>query len=140
MSEPSTHKRPFGVTVIVILQLITLVSLISDLVLEKGITLIPLFPGVRESVLLLPASGAAIGFYQLVVTFGLWRLKRWAWFLIMIQLGIGMSFVLWSYFSGFPLYSYMVFNMVMVFYLNQHDVQLAFEHRSKSQEVGPWTT
>jgi uncharacterized membrane protein (DUF2068 family) len=60
---------------------------------------------------------------------GLWRRRRWAWLLSMLQLGFFMLGDLYSYFTGNPPASYawsMLLNVGMVFYLNQRDVQSLF--------------
>ncbi len=136
MESTDIQKRPFGVTAIIVLQLISLASIIGDIM---G------FP-VSQLPNLLPVQwlnntnyvfiiGIAIAILQLAIIIGLWRLQRWAWFLIMIQLGVSMALGLIAYFSGLQLYSYMLLNVIMVFYLNQRDVQIAFGHKPKLQEV-----
>jgi hypothetical protein len=127
-------KRPFGVTVIVIL------TLASVLVTLFPILTMPSVPLMRElevyaaftpfdvvNVLLIPA--------QLVLAFGLWYLKRWAWVLYMIQLGISMIVGLQAHFSGQANADYfvMVVNVLVVFYLNQGEVQRAFGYNPQPQ-------
>jgi uncharacterized membrane protein (DUF2068 family) len=73
--------------------------------------------------------------YSVLVVVGLWRLKRWAWFLTMVQLGLSMAFELWFYTIDTPIYHRMVIDVIMVFYLNQHDVQQAFKQSRKPQEA-----
>jgi hypothetical protein len=51
----------------------------------------------------------------------------------MILTGIGLAFTIWSYFQGTPNYLPMLIDVVIVFYLNQRDVQQYFE-RMGSQE------
>lgn len=65
-------------------------------------------------------------FIEAVVAIGLWRLQRFAWVLIMIQTGLGMASDLWGYFHGYPSYTSMLINIIILFYLNQHEVQKAF--------------
>jgi len=72
--------------------------------------------------------------WHLAVIIGLWLLKRWAWFLVMIQLGLSMALCLWLYFQGERPYVYMWLNVIMVFYLNQSEVQHAFAHKRKAQQ------
>jgi uncharacterized membrane protein (DUF2068 family) len=127
-------KRPFGVTVIVLL------TLASVLVTLFPILTIPSLPLVRElevygaitpsdvvNFMLIPA--------QLVLAFGLWYLKRWAWVLYMIQLGISMVVGLQSHFAGQAESDYVVMavNVLVVFYLNQGDVQRAFGYNPPHQ-------
>lgn len=72
--------------------------------------------------------------WHLAIIIGLWFLKRWAWFLVMIELGLSMAFCLWAYFQGVQLYGYMWLNTIMVFYLNQSEIQHAFGQKRKPQE------
>jgi hypothetical protein len=67
---------------------------------------------------------------SIVVVFGLLRLRRWAWVLVMIQLGMVMALDLALYFVGSPQYASMLISVVTVFYLNQSDVQDAFRRRA----------
>ncbi len=80
------------------------------------------------------AFGTPILLIQLVIMIGLWRLRRWAWFLFMVQLGIGMAIYIWAYVNGVALYIYMLLNIIMVFYLNQHEVQHVFGQKPKPQQ------
>ena len=77
--------------------------------------------------------------YAVTAAWGLWTLKRWAWFLLMIQIGFDMTFGLWSYFQGEPTYFRMLTNVIYVLYLNMRDVQQAFGHEPTRREA-PWTT
>jgi uncharacterized membrane protein (DUF2068 family) len=75
-----------------------------------------------------------IGFLLLAVL-GLWILKRWGWILTMILTGLGLGFSIWSYFQGSPHYISMVLYLVIVFYLNQRDVQYPFLQSNNSEGV-----
>jgi uncharacterized membrane protein (DUF2068 family) len=88
--------------------------------------------------LILAVQGGLI-LLQLAIGVGLWRLRRWAWFLLMIQVGVGMATDLWLYFNGNRLYLGMLINVVTVLYLNLHEVQQAFGHRPESPD-NVWTT
>ena len=127
-------ERPFGVTVLVVIQLLTVVSLAIDIFRVYQGSLFNFLPMANE-VAQIPGASAVL-IFQLVVAVGLWQLKRWAWFLVMISLGVGMSMSLWSYFNEAPPYGYMVVAVIMVFYLNQHEVQQAFERRSTAKDTG----
>ena len=136
MTEQTSRKRPFGVVVIIILQILGFLSLAGD-ILGLPLSQLPaVFPikwyaGDSNFALII---GGAILTWQLALAIGLWFLKRWAWFLIMIQLGISMAVCLWVYSQGLQLYVYMIINVIMVFYLNQSDVQHAFGHNRKPQQ------
>ena len=127
------HRRPFGVIILVVFQLLTVGSLIIDLYQGNQRSFTPLLPIALISPNVPTVAGVLV--FQLIVAVGLWLLKRWAWFLIMIQLGIGMSYGLWFYFNDTPWYLYMVYAVIMVFYLNLRDVQQAFERRSTAEDM-----
>ena len=70
--------------------------------------------------------GPFVGGVGLIVSVGLWHLQRWAWVATMCWAGINMAQALWAYWIGEPQYAAMVLSVVIVLYLNQRDVQLAF--------------
>ncbi|MCB0212099.1 MAG: hypothetical protein KDJ52_22340 [Anaerolineae bacterium] len=146
--KPKARKRPFGVTMIVILQMITisiLILIIITLLAEAGLLNIQL-PDSIVSNALPPGDPhpklivmTVILIYAVTVAWGLWTLKRWAWFLLMIQIGFDMTQGLWSYFQGEPAYFKMLTNIIYVLYLNMREVQQAFGHEPTHREA-PWTT
>ena len=134
MAEPDRRKRPFGVIVITILQLIFVFTLIADIILLQDGKPSFVFRDVPSSYLLLTIEVIVI-FYQLITILGFWMLKRWAWFLIMVQLGGSMVFDLWAYYNGVHFYLNMIRNILVVFYLNQREVQDVFEKKRHLQEI-----
>jgi uncharacterized membrane protein (DUF2068 family) len=70
--------------------------------------------------------------FQLILAFGLWYLRRWAWTLYMMRLGMSMIINLQAHFAGAAdvNYIYMAMDVVIVFYLNQRDVQRAFGYEA----------
>ncbi|MCB0165425.1 MAG: hypothetical protein KDI79_14445 [Anaerolineae bacterium] len=149
MSNQQHPKRPFGVTAMVILQLFTisfLILYILILLATIGLIDIPMLKGIDTPAL--PSEGEPYGqllgltivlIYAVTVAVGLWRLKRWAWFLLMVQLGFDMTLSLWSYAQGEPAYFRMLTNVMYVLYLNMREVQQAFGHEPARRET-PWTT
>ena len=134
MVKPTERKRPFGVIIITILQVVSVIAQATlVIVLQTGYT-----SPVLES---FASSQPLIGFeipgiiFQVVITVGFWWLKRWAWFLFMIQLGISMAFDLGLYAYGNPDYLGMLRDVIMVFYLNQREVQQVFEHKAPVPEA-----
>ena len=134
MVEQSRRKRPFGVRVIVILQFLSILSLAIDYweSIWQFPSPVPELIG-QDEVALVFALFTVL--YQFVVTIGLILLQRWAWLLIMVQLGLGMAFDLWAYSNGTPLYASMLISVLMVFYLNQRDVQQAFGYGRVAGEI-----
>lgn len=123
-----SHKRPFGVSVIIFLLVLY--------VLLLGITLfsltqvpmgeITLWMAKSDNPIIIGIFFLAAIVFEASVAIGLWLLLRWAWVLIMIQVGSIMLSDLWGYFSGYPSYITMIISVIAVFYLNQREVQMAF--------------
>lgn len=67
-----------------------------------------------------------VGVLMLIVTIDLLRLKGWAWILSMSVQGMGLVAALSSYLRGEPSYISMFLGVLLVFYLNQQEVQDAF--------------
>ena len=147
MSQRPTRKRPFGVIAIIVLKIVTALSLIVNIIVLTFNDSVGQFLNrwANDEVTNILNSGnlaimIALAFiltvlvWHLVLIIGLWLLKRWAWFLVMIELGLSMAFGLFAYFQGEPLYVYMWLNTIMVFYLNQSEVQHAFGQTSKLQQ------
>jgi uncharacterized membrane protein (DUF2068 family) len=80
----------------------------------------------------------AVILLEAFIIVGLWRMQRFAWVLIMVQVGLSMTFDLWGYFHGYPSYVSMLIDVIIVFYLNQREVQRAFS--STPMWGGAWTT
>jgi len=138
MKDKSRRKRPFGVIVLVVLQLLLVVSQVLGWAwspIQMGGLL--RFGQMTSAFLF---CSALIGILiTLVVAAGLWFLKRWAWFLVMLQLGVRMLVLLRLYYSGQPQYVEMLLSVLTVFYLNQREVQRAFERSPEAEEV-VWMT
>lgn len=134
MKRRAARKRPFGVTAIVVLQAGSILALAVDIYKMQAVQSIFFLPEIEDPRLVLP-MGLAIILVELVIAFGLWHLKRFAWVLIMILQGIGMAVYLWFYTNGEPLYLSMLLSVIIVFYLNQREVQQAFQRRPGFQET-----
>lgn len=125
MEQEKQHKnRPFGLYIIIGLELTLAVFLALALLDVPGVSLYlkilvqnPMFYSWLGWVLIGCLAVAALG---------LFFLKRWGWILTMILTGFGLSYSIWSYFQGSPSYIAMVMYLVIVFYLNQREVQLPF--------------
>jgi uncharacterized membrane protein len=141
-------RRPFGLNAIIVLQLLTV--LVSGLLLVAAGLAIWVTYGAAQAVGAVADFTAdytadytadftlyAVDVLALVLVFvvnlvcaiGLWRRRRWAWYLTMLQLGAFMLADLYSYFTNSPVRDYawsMLLNVMMVFYLNQRDVRALF--------------
>ena len=138
--QSPSNKRPFGVSIIVViiiaytllLAIVFYLSInpqlsINELQLMNSITNYYQF-----SVLLI--LGATI---QIIIAIGLWRLQQWAWFLLMIWVGIQMFFDLMAYFYVREIHASMLISVIIVFYINQREVKKAFT--GKTLAGAKWT-
>ena len=83
-------------------------------------------PAVRLQDLLLAASALVMGGVGLVSSIGILRLRSWAWLMAMIAQGINLFAEMVNYTRGQANYISLVVSTIIVFYLNQRDVQIAF--------------
>ncbi len=130
--KDSRPKRPFGLLVIIFLQIVLIGILSADSVVQQTEFAQLLFLGNG-----IPYLGPQIEIlgvvFVIVTTYGLWRLKNWAWMLLMIQLGASMAFNLWIYFNpdlakATPAqFAIMVRDVILVFYLNHQEVRGLFQ-------------
>jgi uncharacterized membrane protein (DUF2068 family) len=112
-------KRPAGVKVVIVLQLLSAAALVAYVV-EQAATR----SYVREWQLV--AIGMAVAAFGFGIAIGLWRLQRWAWVSVMLWTGILLAIDLVEYLRRHPDYPSMVACILVVFYLNQAEVQAAF--------------
>ncbi|MGL5828494.1 MAG: hypothetical protein ACRC0L_02865 [Angustibacter sp.] len=147
MAAPLISKRPIGV-IVVLLGLLTLaVELVVIAVLAatsragRG----EVFPvvGHLEALLQLPvlprtalvAVSAALAVALLVVGIGFWRWKRWAWVGVMCLAALLLSANLLASAYGGSDYFAMFIAIILVFYINQRDVQRRFGARVQRTEL-----
>ncbi|MBK8050744.1 MAG: hypothetical protein IPK16_28720 [Anaerolineales bacterium] len=139
MAENKRRRRPFGVKVIITLQLF---SIVTGLFVFAGEYLAFSYPELNVNLDLdFPMSGpefwitnvqlAIVMVLSMISVVGLWRMQRWAWYLTMLELGFSMVVNISMYFNGNVNYIDMFLNVLMVFYLNQKDVQRAFSAASR---------
>jgi hypothetical protein len=74
--------------------------------------------------------GWVLVIFLLLATLGLLFLKRWGWTLTMVLTGMGLFFSIYNYFQGNPNYLAMGLYLVIVFYLNQREVQSPFRRKN----------
>jgi hypothetical protein len=123
-------KRPFGVTVIAVLQVVAAPTAGITVALSES----PLGIG-RAYDEFTNVAGPVFSILGIVIAVGLWRLQRWAWIATMLWFGLSMAGTLLGYRNGEPNYPLMVIEIITVFYLNQRDVQQAFRSRRSPTEV-----
>ncbi len=134
------RKRPFGISVIIFM-LILYVLLLGTALFASFASDLP--RGELAFWILKTDDPAAIHILFLAIILfdasiaaGLWRLQRFAWVLIMIHSGLAMASDLWGYFSGRPSYMTMLINVIIVLYLNQREVQMAFSGTQRGMGNG----
>ena len=122
--EKQQKSRPFGLYIIIWLQVALAVflalALLDVQIVSSYLSILiqnPIFYSWFGWVLIACLAMAALG---------LFFLKRWGWILTMILTGLGLSYTIWSYFHGSPSYIAMIMDLVIVFYLNQREVQMPF--------------
>jgi hypothetical protein len=129
------RKRPFGVSVIIFMLLLYILlfcnSLLSLFKMPFGEFTLDIFQTVNPTYT--PVLLILVILMGLVLIVGLFQLQRWAWVLVMVLTGLRMLFDLWGYFYGNYSFLSMVINIIIVFYLNQREVQRAFSGRTDVQ-------
>ena len=127
-SRPTGRSRPFGLKAIIVLLLFqALLSIV--VVIALLVTNVPILnaqPYSPNSQIVNLISYALLGVSRFIIAVGLWRLRRWAWLWMMLQMAGSMAMDIQTYYAGQPLYVSMILNVILVFYLNQHEVQQLF--------------
>ena len=126
-----SRKRPFGVMVIVAIHILTFAVYLAGTGVAAALQISDVAGFLTGGGDDLGVVSLGLNIAGLVLIVGLWRLRRWAWVLLMIRLGISMAVDLLAFYAGTPPYLSMVSNVVIVFYLNQQSVQQAF-HESRT--------
>jgi len=137
--KSSPNKRPFGVSVIVLL--IAAYILFMAIVFYLSIKSQDSSIAAQLVNILNPAQVLAVLAIELIIlltiAIGLWRLQQWAWFLLMIWVGIQMFFDLMDYFYVHEIHASMLISVIIVFYINQREVKKAFT--GKTLAGAKWT-
>lgn len=127
--ESEQVKRPFGIYAIMVLQLLNIAANFFGFVrLQMGMSTLVL-PNVND-VRVIGIVNIVVAVLLLLVVWGLWRLKYWAWFSTMVLTGIALIFGIWQYWHGATPYASLLINALIVFYLNQNDLRRLFEGKS----------
>ncbi len=114
-------SRPFGVTAIAFLQVIT-----SGTAIYRWWLRGPFDAGFLHPSVFLNSLSVAIAITGLIVAVGLLWMVRWAWPLALFVLSIQLAVGLWAYNHNQPFYETMVPSVASIFYLNSRDVRGAF--------------
>jgi hypothetical protein len=127
----TTQKRPFGVVALTLL-LLLLAGLIALDAWRGRLDLPVRLPAGLSRETAIRALGYTVAALFALVAGGMWRLRRYAWVATMLLVGLLMAVQLLRYARGGPRYPLMVLSVLIVFYLNQREVQGRFRRR-----VGP---
>jgi uncharacterized membrane protein (DUF2068 family) len=113
--------RPLGVTILAVLQIIG--GLLSLVVAIPLMTIAALLPILGFLFLIMGAVMALLGILALVVGWGLWSLKSWAWILALILniINLILNIANWevAWFSA-------IINLIIIIYLQQADIKSRF--------------
>lgn len=122
------RKRPFGISIIIFMQVLYILFLGIALFASSKVPIEETTFWIMKinNPVIMRIMFSALIFLEVFIVVGLWRMQRFAWVLIMIQTGLFMASDLWGYFHGHPSYTSMLIDVIIVFYLNQREVQRAF--------------
>jgi hypothetical protein len=115
------RNRPFGVTVIATIQIASAIGWAAITYLDQ-----PDYGNVLGSLGYYEVAGPLLGLAGLLISYGMFTLKRQAWVLTMLWAGLNLFAALYSWYFGEPGYVAMVLGVITVYYLNQREVQAAF--------------
>ena len=138
--ESRSSKRPFGVSIIVLLLIanaLLMAAIVYLLLIPENIELAQQIQNFTHNHELSVVLMVNI-FVQMVIVAGLWKLKRWAWLLLMLYIGFSMISDMWAYYHLQDLRAIsMTINVIIVFYINQREVKKAFS--GKTLMGAKWT-
>lgn len=142
-------KRPFGVYVVVALLLLGVFSAMLEIFRvqfaltgfwveadaffrRRGGIIMLVTHLFTDPTAITIANGLIIVVWFSIIS-GLWLMQRWAWVVLMILIGIILTYSLVMYFKGTPDYQDMALYVAIAFYLNDHTVQRAFRRRTPKE-------
>jgi hypothetical protein len=133
MTERPDRKRPFGIAAVTLLLL--LLAAVIGLEVRRGRLDLPWqFPPQVPRAATIQMLGYAVTALLVLIAAGMWRLRRAAWVGTMLLVGFLMVIELVWYARGNPRYHIMILCVLIVFYLNQRQVQGLFRGGAESPE------
>lgn len=127
------RKRPFGVWALIVMQ--------SASLLATGVVLVAYVASFTVADVTIHLDATQTDIVLMTLQFilstasivGLVLMRRWGWYLTMLDLGISMVSDFYLYYTGDPNYWGMFINVIVVFYLSQREVQNAFHQRKREK-------
>ena len=132
--QPSSPKRPFGLKVIILLQILQIILsflILAGLLVPEIETFTNIGTLDRNLAIVSAVASVVLGILAII---GVWMLRRWGWILLMLRVGVDLILTILAYFTGTPDYITMLIAVITVFYLNQTDVQNLFLTRIKRNQ------
>lgn len=118
-------------TVLAMIELLSAVAVVIGLTEGGSVSLLGI---TTESE---PEVAAVIAAIDLALAIGLWMLFRWAWTMVMLWRGLILAGALLAYLRGEQPYWEMATSIIVIFYLNQAEVQSAFRRRGPDATEQP---
>lgn len=119
---------------LMVLQAIGLIGYGSVQFLAHGDSITAILAGVNRFIPFAVFTGISnglvavfLGLINLVIAVALSRLRHWAWIGALALQGVSLIAALMAYLSQRPNYISMVLGVVLVLYLNQSEIQVAFQ-------------
>jgi hypothetical protein len=137
-------RRPRSVSIIAWLHLVqSLVFLVFGAFLFEAssgltiriITAIRLIPLAVFQSMISVLVMVILAVFGVFVAIALFRLKAWAWLAAMSLQGIGLVAALYGYITGRPNYVGMLIGLILVLYLNQYEVRIAFREQRDERDA-----
>jgi hypothetical protein len=119
--ERYSQLRPFGVTAIAFIQVVSSASAIAGW-WASG----PFDTGFRDPAVYLNSLSVAVASMGLIVAVGLLLMFRWSWPLALFALSVQLAVGLWAYYHGHPNFVTLALSVLAIFYLNSRDVRGSF--------------
>ena len=130
-------RRPFGITAVVVLQLLTAAWVVTGIVGVRPLDPHSLAGQISDS---LPNVEAIFGVLALVLvaaSVGLWFTYRWAWVASMLLTGFQLAFMLLSIWQGGSDWIRLLLLTITALYLNQRSVIELFADRRQRETPRP---
>lgn len=138
-STPHTHSRPRSVAIAAWLQIMQSLSLLGlslylaldgDWLSVKGLPLAQFLPLALFDDMLSSLILVLLALLGILSAIALLQLRSWAWMVAISLQGLGLVAALVAYIRQQPNYIGMATGVILVFYLNQYEVQAAFQRQA----------